>query len=370
MTLIATFSIDGIPVLFGDLLLTAPALIEHEVSIPAMREAQDFFGRSGWSISGMKQKVNLVGPNCAIAWSGSWLGARMAIGELATRAKTRELDPLEILEYLHEEPELRVHQAAFVGLVRFAGKMYQFQVSADEFDSPSFGRVHVSGTGAPAIREFSDLHPKFRIHVDRPIDHLNAPIYQALVLGGMLLRSEIHGGFSAPTLRNMFGGGYEIAFDAGGRIKKLQEVTYVIWLVTMSPGGVAVSPQMIITQRYVGDYLLLRSARLWLQDGVTTIADDQRHVITPMFKSDLDVPLNVLNDFSLQSGLYCHCLLGQTEGSDIDIIGTMIRPVLAGSKLPMTFADESGSSRVSIGQDLINEIAQTVSRAAGESKAG
>lgn len=370
MTLVAAFSIQRVPVLFGDLLITGPSSAERKVAVPAMREAQDFFGQSGWSISGLSQKVNLVGPNCAIAWSGSWLGARIAINELARRAKFKELEVPEILEYLHEESELKLHPASFVGLVLSAGRLQKFFCNAEEFESPSLGRVFVSGSGTPAMREFSELMPQFQIRVNGPTNRLEAAVYRALTLGGMLLRAEMHGGYGAPTLLNMFGGGYEIAFDAGGRIQKLQEVTYVIWLATVSPGGVAVSPQMIIAQRYIGDYLLLRSARLGSKDGVPTIADDQRHVITPMFESDLDVPLRALDHFSLQSALYCHCILVQTDGAEIDIIYTMIRPIRPESKVPMTFEDEGGNFLLGIEKALINEIEQSVSRAVGEVGAG
>jgi hypothetical protein len=83
------------------------------------------------------------------------------------------------------------------------------------------------------------------------------------MLGGLLLQAEFRGGDAAATLRNMFGGGYEIAFYSNGRMQKLREVTYVVWEALLTAHNVHVSlPQLLVKQTYVDDYLLVRSARV------------------------------------------------------------------------------------------------------------
>src|SRR5687768_14448791 len=82
MTLIAGLSIGGFPFLLGDLLLSrrkgegaAP-----EVDLPTRHRAEEFV--SGREVVGCEQKVVLLGPNLAVAWSGTEFAASVVIGRL------------------------------------------------------------------------------------------------------------------------------------------------------------------------------------------------------------------------------------------------------------------------------------------------
>src|SRR5687768_569719 len=103
MTLIATFSVNKYPVVFGDLLLTGPASAGKRVALPTQGPDHDFFGDSGWAISGLTQKVNIVSPNCAIAWAGSWLEARCAISGLRDLAQSQTLTTDVVRSFLRAQ---------------------------------------------------------------------------------------------------------------------------------------------------------------------------------------------------------------------------------------------------------------------------
>jgi hypothetical protein len=158
MTVIAAYVIGNFPVLFGDLLLTSErATGARKVAVPTQGEVQDFFGSSGWGISGLTQKVNVLSDNCAIAWAGSWLGARVAIAGLRDLALSRTLTCEAILEFFDALPDLKLNPASFVGLVHDDGALQQFCFNAEQFQSESLGTVYLSGTGSTAIYELSDI---------------------------------------------------------------------------------------------------------------------------------------------------------------------------------------------------------------------
>jgi hypothetical protein len=83
MTLISAFKIGVCPVVVGDLLLSGPERLEGETSIPVIGNITRVFPQgSGWSIVGLRQKVNLIAENCVVAWSDSQLAATIIIKEL------------------------------------------------------------------------------------------------------------------------------------------------------------------------------------------------------------------------------------------------------------------------------------------------
>jgi hypothetical protein len=352
MTLISTFSVGGFPILFGDLLITGPISEPRTIAVPALGEVQDFFGESGWTISNLRQKVNLISDYCAIAWAGSYVGAKLAITELRRQSSTLKLTCADILHYLNNESELKKHPTIFIGLIYIDGELRQFHWNAEELQSQSLGTIYVSGSGSQVIHEFSSLLGEaetFSI---------------ALTLGGMLLQTEYGGGDIAPTLLNMFGGGYEIAFFSNGIIQKLAEVTYVFWEAALSPDGVSLShPLLVIKQEYAGDFLLIRSIRI--QSSVDSMAfqimDEQRHVIAPLFNPDAIVPMDRIEGIALQSPLLCHCIYVKI-GNQMGGIYSRIQQYDPSSEPTITFKDAEGQIVFGFTQDIIVEIAKDLER--------
>lgn len=363
VTVIAAFAIGGFPLLFGDLLLTGPTS-GRTVAVPAQGDVQGFFGDSGWSISGLSQKVCLLSDSCAVAWAGSWLGARVAIAELRRRALSGPLSVEDATGYLTSEPDLRRNPAAFVGLTYSAGHLHQFHFGAEELQTRSLGPAYVSGSGAGAIHEFANLLQSMESTATGSPTVGNQAIANALSLGGMLLQSEFRGRDTAATLRSMFGGGYEIAYFSGGRMQKLPEITYVVWEAQIDESNVHVShPQLLIKQMYSGDHLLIKSARVESSAAAPTprIVDEQAHAIRPMFEAPPFAALPSLRSMSLQSRLLCHCILVRRSDMLVGLY-TRVQQYSADSELTVTFEDSKGELRFGIRNDTALEIAKSLER--------
>jgi hypothetical protein len=67
MTLIASFELDGAPILVGDMLLTSPVSRSVEVSTPLVH---DLGGIQRNHVVGISQKLVIVHPHLCVAWSG------------------------------------------------------------------------------------------------------------------------------------------------------------------------------------------------------------------------------------------------------------------------------------------------------------
>lgn len=86
MTLVIALMISNLPVILGDVLLSGHEL-DKSISIPTIDDIYEIFPEgSGWSITNLKQKVNIINDNLIIGWAGSCVAARVIISELKTRS--------------------------------------------------------------------------------------------------------------------------------------------------------------------------------------------------------------------------------------------------------------------------------------------
>ena len=257
MTVVAAFNVRGCPLIFGDLLLTAEVDAgERTVAVPALGDVSDFFGNSGWSIVGMREKVVLISDHCAVAWAGAWLGAAVAIARLREMAAAGPLTTDSVLAYLRDEPDLQRHPASLVGWLVEGERFGQFWFgTSDVFDGGQLGQVYATGSGCAAVREFAQAANamEWKVTGEAPVGAIAAST--ALALCGVLLRSEFHSGDAAEALRAMFGGGYEVAGYFGGRFRKLGDLTFLIWEAQVQGDNVLLSnPQLIIKRNYSAQF--------------------------------------------------------------------------------------------------------------------
>ncbi|SBT03695.1 hypothetical protein PROAA_1090013 [Candidatus Propionivibrio aalborgensis] len=329
MTLIASLAADGHPTLFGDLLLTGPtANTAPNVSIPALGNVSNFFGNSGWVVSRLAQKICLVSDRLVVAWSGSWLGASLVLAELRRRDALGLLSYSDIFEYLNGEEELALHPASFIGLISEKDGIRRFHFHAEELDSQSHGKLFYAGTGACIFKDLTESVISSDACAVGPDNPILTALSANLFFGAALLQTEYLQGDAATTIRNMFGGGYEIAhYDYRlRRFEKIAPITYILWTVDCTDGSVHVGlPRLIVAQHYSGEFLLIRSLRF----DPSTVSqaplnvDERRFVIAPMIASEQMPTVARIADIHIESSTYCHCIAVHVAGKSIGI-GTII----------------------------------------------
>lgn len=356
MTVIAAFEVHDSPLLFGDLLRTGPTS-GGKAAVPAQGEVHDFFGE-GWGITGLGQKVCLLSDSFAIAWAGDWLGARVAIAELRSRAQSGPISANDAREYLASEPDLKRYPASFIGLTHVDGRVQKFHFDADEFYSPTLGLTYVSGSGKGAIRDFARLLRSCEIADFGEANSSDRALATALTLGGMLLNGELRGREAATSLRNFFGGGYEIAYFSEGRMRKSPDITYFLWTARVDNGQIRLAyPELLVKQTYSNDHLLIRSARIVSSEANPTprIVDEQGHVVGPMYEAPAFSNLETLQSMSLQSRVLCHCVEVHRKKTVVGL-QTSVHRYGTDSEVPVQFEDTGGELRMGIREDAARAI--------------
>lgn len=328
MTLIASFTTHRVPVLFGDLLISGKRP-EHDpqVSIPAARNAQNVLrdDTEGKSILGLRQKINIISDTCAIAWAGAGINAHYASEELRAMATVGNLSKDAIRTLLLTATYLRDEATALAVLFLDELEVHVLKHNMFSLNGSSLGSTLCQGSGMHALVEFARMVESAEMRSSGHENNTATAIGQALLLGGVLLQTEYYGGEDASTLREKFGGGYEIAFfDGRDRITKLDEVTFLFWEAWSSTHEVKLSvPIFMVKQKYEREHLLIKSAKV-KNDPTTngpTVVDLQWHAVPPIFTPLETLDRSAAANIDLNSPTVCHCVL-ITSGSGAKSIYT------------------------------------------------
>ncbi|WP_323161670.1 hypothetical protein [Pseudomonas fluorescens] len=251
MTLGISYALNQRLVVMGDLLVSGDER-EHDVSIPTVGNVTEVFPKgSGFSITGLTQKVIVICDHMVIAWAGHEVAATMAIRGLRTLADTG-LTPKKLAIFLQQLPlDLGKLGLQLTGFFVYENQGYLVDFKERAVESPNFTDLRLISNGAEV---FEELLGKYQwmpgasggVEADRG-EYLST----TMMLAGMLLELELKN--KAISLHRYFGGGYEVVFGEAGAFRKLDDVTYVYWNMQVTGDGVGITKPFYIQKQFYRD---------------------------------------------------------------------------------------------------------------------
>lgn len=309
MTLILCAIPENCPVLFGDLLISGNEREGCIPSIPGVGKASDIFPEgSGYTITGLRQKVCLINDSFAIAWAGSLIAARVVISELSELSGKKEFSPDKIREYFDGlGDDIKELGVSFIAL--FVDSVVGDQVrcciithNANSYGYTPFGSLFVSGSGHhKAIELLKKLRMENSSWEKAPTPEDQA-ISMAYYLGASFLNDDIT---SNDTLLNYFGGGYEAVIFLDGRLRKLNNTAYIFWQAHIEEdGGFSLSlPFKVFFHHYHNDFLGIRFFSIRHGDSCESIEleleEHSMDIISPVNKVCGNEEIQALKDSDL-----------------------------------------------------------------------
>jgi hypothetical protein len=311
MTLAAVTRIRGVPVVFGDILISDPLPNPGlPRPIPTRKDAGDFLpGES--SIAGVRRKMVILSDRLAVAWAGSLSGAARLIADLRGLVRNAEnLDRDQLFAFLDRPgyPKWRSGvRCDLVGwLVDDRGPI-AFHWKSDG-DVHAGGEEYVIGTGAKDFK--ANARPDFFYNSsDSPHEEV---VRIVLGLAGNATGREM---FSGEPLRHLYGGTIEAALFAEGRFTPLTDVAFLFWHVVTDLEGkdFQVTPMAtILKYRHVEDALVIHTSRIRVNEGGRS-AEQEIHVATHADQDAIGFEVPTL--LPGQSKYYCNCIGGGIVGN-------------------------------------------------------
>lgn len=360
MTLITAFNVGKSPVVVGDLLLSGPEQPQKEIATPIVGDVTRVFPRgSGWSIVGLRQKVNLVANNCVVAWADNELAAKIVIKELRALSTDSPLSFDRIADYFKNiDPNLVGLGVNIVGWVKEDKGFRRFCFNALTTKTGAFGELSIAGSGTDPFLKLTEEMPLELPIADREINSLEKAVSLSLMSTGLMLQSEFH---TQDTLLNFFGGGYEIASFVKDRFSKIGDITFVCWAAELKDNFVYIShPLLALKQDYLNDILLIRSLRLHHSDGVgeTTSIEEAHYIVSPLYRTANQEEAQMVAGLNLNSKFTCHCILIQSDCPLQVLVRIEYRE--SGSPTSITFNDLDGQLSWAVNHEFVLGLAKSI----------
>lgn len=311
MTAIAIFTVAGCPVLLGDLIVSGPEEPSRTVGIPTIGRVTNFFPKgSGWTITGLAQKVTIISDECAIAWAGSHLGARVAIDKMRERAKSGQITKSIVFDLLASlRTDLASLDTTLLGFVVDSDGPFQFAFGDfDKCARADGSKALISGTGAEYLKGILARDNIGRVGAENSSVHPAQRAFEtAIMTGGSLLRTERPLGF---TLRRYFGGAYEAAVWNGERFTKDASITYILWDGRDPDQYGFAHPTRLISHVYDDGHLLMRVQELsQTAPGKFTFGENSLGVVQSMNRDQPYGQQITTSRFQHDPRWICHCFL-------------------------------------------------------------
>lgn len=284
MTVVAAFFVGNSPVLIGDAALSIGVVVPTDFRPPTygVGPPEKFRSKRG-TVEKLVQKVIVVSRGCVIAWAGDSGMAKAAVREIRECNSRGELSRGWLVEYFRVRRTSLGETALIVGIVE-GGKPY-FECLGNherECTVPRLGKVIFAGNRgtrrfedllamgiAPPISATEDL--TVRDALGAMIAANDAPCVAMQVTGSLLLSECITG----DSIRDHFGGAYEICYWDGSGFRKLDNIANVFTRFDVAdPAGIGLrGMDRVWWTHYVGN----RTAVSTLQWGNT---GDTRQIIS------------------------------------------------------------------------------------------
>jgi len=359
MTIIAGFSINKLPVLLGDLLLTGPEVAPRSVHLPTVGDSLKV-KVPGVTIYGVMQKVAIVNDSLMIAWTGSAYKAQSMIRELRERITLGSFTIENLREYFETfKASKEGNQVQFVGTMIENGKILNFATGGEVVSNDWFGEIRLAGTGTKDAKIVLQ-----QMELPTLVDGGSSPapleaVGRSLFLIGCLLQMEIT---NASTLAERYGAGYEIASIVNGRFAKIGDITYVFWEVDATSDRVQVShPYQVFRYAYNNRVLAIRTARISPSSGKELrVTDEGVHLVESIFRSitEEDVELFEAHPPNLNSRFLVNLFLVRFRDGAIHWFNRVDYRVTPDTC--MVFTEHDRTIEIAIEQRFLEEIVETL----------
>lgn len=252
MTLIAGYTINSCPVLLGDVLVSNPKKKGESISTPTWHTA-DEAQQDPLQIMNLVQKVNIVHDHACFAWAGSYLQARVFAAALRSHLEANDLDDAKMWDFFKSFDESDCNDLDCIIYTVDKGILKRYQRNAGEYELDGV-MVMTGGTGQGHFIKSVEYFFKLADENDSRAETIIAPglSYIASAFGEQI--------FTGNGLQDGWGGAFELAYYAGGKFQKLDDVLYLFWTAEEKTDGAITLksfPYLVKTQYFRNTFTVM-----------------------------------------------------------------------------------------------------------------
>jgi hypothetical protein len=273
MTLIAGFKFKNCPILLGDLLISGSVSEDKKLPIckeilPLNDEMENIWGDDcNYGITALKQKLFILSDTVAIAWCGCLIEAAMIIEELKKHLKEfKELSNQDIKKIMNKNKSYLKESSYIWFSVENNEVISGCFNEINTYESPNFDEFYAGGTGCQVFKNGDEAFGVLNKNI--PDDEIVVSVISrtlSMILG--LLNHELALQNNAETLRDGFGGCYEIIAFYDGKFQRINGISYIFFEGYLDDENINIStPRTVLKSEYDDDSNLIIT-RVDLEDA-------------------------------------------------------------------------------------------------------
>ena len=316
MTLVATVSPFGCPLMLGDILITGAPNAQNMAKLPTIGslhlvdDSVVDLSRVAW----LAQKICTINDNLAVGWSGSYEFAKRIISSMRAFPWNDQIELDDVQQCLATTQYDDQAAVSLVGVLARADDFCQFGLNAGTVTLPLFNECRIIGSGRDNFIQMARgmdlpaLDPGIKNDPSWPHAIAATLIASAAFLGQEM---NVYGG-----LVNDFGGGFEILIFENSKFIKLDDVLYCFWrLLGHNENEITLASQTVfVKMKYHDDLLVIRRADFTDQRQM----QNDEFIVGPMAKDVTERQIQHIQTPDLNSLHDCHYVLIQSaDGYEI-----------------------------------------------------
>lgn len=281
MTLIASFVVCNVPILLGDLIISSAYAGETntKIKIPTMQDANvDYPDSSGYLVSRLRQKVQILFPNLALAWAGSEIAAKTVFQDIMDQFDQNEPRLDEVYEYFESINYLGNQELYVTGIIlcsasdKSAFSIFSWDsesgFGANKYITQTIGDTYVGGSGS---ERFLSVINSTKAHCNNPLE---SAILFVCYITSFLVGEQMRLG---EGLLEKYGGGYEFVTIMNGKLVKFDDlVSYYLQVWRPNEDKMEIKFKKIVSRAYQESMLTIRNSNLLesISDGSMKLIDE------------------------------------------------------------------------------------------------
>lgn len=362
MTLIARAHFGALPIYWGDMLLSSERDSGRPVRIPAADDINALLPskRSRW-VSGMTQKLNIIGDRLIVSWAGDLTQARAIIRDFSHLGNKNKLSLEDIFRTLGSIPERDRNDMVLLGSL-CTPEIEHNRVRIDNFsygiDKEILGGrdVYISGTGKRVFQSTFEQSLKNFGTLNHPKEGVLPFAVFGQVVAAQFIGTEM---MTGQNIIEWFGGGFEVATCDNGKFIKIGNVLNTFWERNISNRDEIVDLMFtFIKYDYHDDALAIQKYELDVEnDGKAIVKTHAYNVYLPMLKNMRDYDFSLFPQFDLDYKIL-NCFIFVKNGEQA--VATVVISI-HGEK-PIMINRLDGKIEVGLDQKLFTNIIEMTNK--------
>jgi hypothetical protein len=304
-------------------------------------------------ISGLVQKIAVLDERLAVGWTGTKVFAKVVIDEIISAMNSPDFDISGLMEVL-EKSEYG-DKVSLTGFMKSGDKVVRFGWGTETVATELYGEMELGGSGR---KDFYDaaisLHPE---EITGEANQLERAVAQTLSLTSSIMGKEM---VTAGTLRNFYGGGFELASSIGGKIEKIGDITYTFFHCVDSKKKKLKLIPVVIKFGYINDVLIIRRSEFKIPpDSTGNIRTTQNdfYVLRPVYRRLTEEEIEHIKTqlrLPLESRFMCSYIFCP-EMPPSERVTTYFQHVRTGEPL-VRFAEDDKCIRVLVAKEFLSRV--------------